>query len=214
MKRYALPLSLVGFIALVFVLVAFSGKATSPYANGGAKEVVVANEWVRGNASSTVTLVEYSDFQCPACRAYAGMIKQLESEFGGKIAFIYRNFPLYQIHPNADLAARAAESAGRQGKFWEMHDVLFDRQDVWAKLLNPTGKFVEYATELGLNAEQFKKGIENEEIAKSIADDYQSGTKIGVTGTPTFVLNGVKIPRNPDSIDAFRAILSAATVGK
>jgi protein-disulfide isomerase len=214
MKRYALPLSLVGFIALVFVLVAFSGKATSPYANGGAKEVVVANEWVRGNASSTVTLVEYSDFQCPACRAYAGMIKQLEGEFGGKIAFIYRNFPLYQIHPNADLAARAAESAGRQGKFWEMHDVLFDRQDVWAKLLNPTGKFVEYATELGLNAEQFKKDIENEEIAKSIADDYQSGTKIGVTGTPTFVFNGVKIPRNPDSIDAFRAILSAATVGK
>jgi protein-disulfide isomerase len=214
MKRYALPLGILGFIVLVFVLVSFSGTAAPQYTGGDATEPPIAQEWVRGNAASSVTLVEYSDFQCPACRAYTGMLAQLEAEFGTKVAFIYRNYPLYQIHPNADLAARAAEAAGKQGKFWEMHDMLFDKQDEWSPLLNPSNQFKAYAVELGLSGEQFMADIASDEVKKLIADDYQRGNKIGVTGTPTFVLGGVKIPRNPDSVDAFRALLTAATTGQ
>ena len=214
MKRYALPLGILGFIVVVFALLAFSGKATPQYTGGDATEPAREQEWVKGNVSAAVALIEYSDFQCPACRSYSSMLKQLESEFGTKVAFIYRHYPLYQIHPNADLAARAAEAAGKQGKFWEMHDMLFDKQSAWSPLLNPIGQFKEYAVSLGLDGEVFTKDIQSEEVSKAVADDYQRGDKIGVMGTPTFVLGGAKIPRNPDSIDAFRALLSAATAGQ
>lgn len=211
MSRYALPLGIIGFIVIVFALVFWGGGSSTPqYTDGDATEPAMSDEWVRGNPAAAVKLVEYSDFQCPACKTYSTVLHELADEFGGSVAFVYRHYPLYQIHPNADMAARAAEAAGVQGKFWQMHDLLFERQSSWSSLLNPTKAFIAYATELGLDATAFTADMESEATSKLVADDYQRGARMSVSGTPTFVLNGVKIPRNPGSIEEFRSLLIGA----
>jgi len=213
MKRYALPLGIGAVIVALIVLMFAHGSSTPNYGGGTATNQDISQEWVRGNASSSVQLIEYSDFQCPACTSYYPILKQVEAQFGDKVAFIYRHYPLYQIHANADMAARASEAAGKQGKFWEMHDKLFENHDKWADLLDPTSAFVGYATDLGLNVSQFKTDLDSAEVKQAVADDYVRGQKIGVEGTPTFVLNGVKI-QNPTSVEAFAAVLSTALIGK
>ena len=212
MKRYALPLSILAVIIILIVLMFAHGGGSSSvdYSDGTPTDQPISAEWVRGNASSTVQLVEYSDFQCPACQGYYPLIKQLETEYGAKVAFIYRNYPLYMIHPNADIAARAAEAAGLQGKFWEMHDKLFENHDSWATLLNPEKTFEKYAADLGLKGDQFKIDMASAAVHKAVADDYQRGQRagVGVQGTPTFVLNGLTLPKNPSSVEGFRALLN------
>ncbi len=213
MKRYALPLAILAGIIILIVLMFVGGSNAPNYGSGEAAEQPISAEWVRGNPSSTVQLIEYSDFQCPACNAYYPILKQVEAQFSDRVAFIYRHYPLYQIHPNADLAARAAEAAGVQGKFWQMHDELFDHHEAWVDLLDPTSAFVGYATEIGLNADQFKADLDSAEVKKLVADDYARGQNIGVEGTPTFVLNGVKI-KNPTSVEELAAALNVALLGK
>jgi protein-disulfide isomerase len=209
MKRYALPLIIVGVIVVLIALMFVGGSSSPNYAGGDATEQPISQEWVRGNASSTVKLIEYTDFQCPACTAYYPMLKQLETKYATSVAFIVREYPLYTIHANADIAARAAEAAGKKGKFWEMHDKLFENHDAWAELLNPESVLVGYATELGLNLDEFKKDIASSEVKKLVADDYQRGQKDNISGTPTFILNGVRL-QNPNSIEGFEAILQTA----
>jgi protein-disulfide isomerase len=128
MKRYALPLIIFAIIAGLIALIIFGGSGTPDYSGGKTTVPPIAEEWVRGSATSTTILVEYSDFQCPACKAYEPLVEQMVAKYGDRVAFVYREFPLYQIHVNADAAARAAEAAGKQGKFWEMHDLLFANQ--------------------------------------------------------------------------------------
>lgn len=208
MSRYGLPLGIIGFIVLIFVLIFLGGDGPKTnYAEGDSSEPPISAEWVKGNQAATVKLVEYSDFQCPACAKYYQLIKQLEGEFGDRVAFVYRHYPLYQIHPNADIAARAAEAAGIQGRFWQMHDLLFDRQGSWSALLNPKSTFEEYAAEIGLDVAKFTIDLESESLRKEVASDYQRGARINVKGTPTFVINGVKQAQNPGSLEEFRTLL-------
>lgn len=156
-------------------------------------------------ASSTVvkhTLVEYSDFQCPACASFHPVLKKLIAEHGDKFNFVYRHYPLVQVHQHAEAAAIAAEAAGKQGKFWEMHGMLFETQDVWVKASNPREVFVSYATQLGLDAKKFTADLDDKEIRTKITDQYIGGTKSGVRGTPSFYLDGKQIV-NPTSYEAF-----------
>ncbi len=162
-------------------------------------------DWIEGNSNATTTIVEYSDFQCPACARYYPLVKQLVSDLGSQIRVVYRNFPLPQ-HQNADVAARAAGAAGKQGKLWEMHDKLFENQNAWAEKGNAEEIFIGYANELGLNVNQFKTDINSKDIEKKIQDDLKSGLGAGVNSTPSFFINGVKI-QNPRSYDEFKSII-------
>lgn len=181
--------------------------------NTGTREVnveVTEEDTFLGNKDAKVTLIEYSDFQCPACKAYEDIIKQLrESYTAEELKFVFRHFPLRSIHPNADLAAQAAESAGEEGKFWEMKDVLFEKQSEWAKEKDPRGLLSAYAQGLGLDVAEFEEDLKSDDDSKErVEKDYQSGVALGINSTPTFILNGVII-KNPQSLDEFKTLIDA-----
>jgi len=144
------------------------------------------------SANLKVTVVEFGDYQCPACEAAYPITKQMLADYQGKINFVFRNFPL-PMHPNAPEAAEAAEAAAVQGKFWEMHDKLYDTQNEWADLSNPTDKFVSYAGDIGLNVDQFKADITSNKYADIIKADQSDGNSLGISATPTFFINGQRI---------------------
>lgn len=152
---------------------------------------------VTGNPGAAVTLVEFGDFQCPACSAAEPAIKQILSQYGGQIRFIFRNFPL-PMHQNAMIAAEAAEAAGNQGKYFEMHDKLYETQDQWSTRQNPLDTFVGYAQILGLNVEQFKQAVQQNKFAALISQDETAGNRLGINATPTFILDGQLFVGVPD----------------
>jgi len=160
---------------------------------------------VKGAQSSQIILVEYSDFQCPACGAYYPLIKRLSEEFSDQIQIVYRHFPLPQ-HPQARPAAYAAEAAGGQGKFWEMHDLIFENQSAWSNKRNASEIFEGYASQLGLDMEKFRVDVDSDDLKDKVSNDYKSGIASGVNSTPTFFLNGRQL-QNPRSYDEFRNII-------
>ena len=141
----------------------------------------------QGNEQAAVKLVEYGDYQCPYCGDAYSIVKEIQSTFGDQILFVFRNFPLQEAHRYANIASQAAEAAGNQGKFWEMHDAIYENQ----KQLNDD--FLEYLAEkLGLDMEQFEHDLNSEEISAKVENDFESGVRSGVNGTPSFFINGVK----------------------
>lgn len=161
-----------------------------------------ASDWVKGNKQAKIVLIEYSDFQCPACASYYPIVKQLAEESSQSAQFVYRHFPLSTIHANADLAARAAEAAGRQDKFWQMHDKLFENQTEWANERNPVDTFAKYAEELNLDINKFRNDLDLQEIKEKVRKDIRSGEVAEVNATPTFFVNGKKI-QSPRSYEEF-----------
>ncbi len=180
-------------------------------APGGQQAVILdavsAGDWTEGNKDSKVILIEYSDFQCPACGAYHPLLKQLMQEEGGKFNFVYRHFPLSQ-HANAKNAAFAAEAAGKQGKFWEMHDMIFENQNTWSESKTAGDIFAGYAKTLGLNMEQFEKDRDSQPVKEKVESDLSGGVKAGVNATPFFFLNGKRI--QPTSYENFKSLLNQA----
>lgn len=158
---------------------------------------------VKGVRDAKTILIEYSDFQCPACAAYQPMVKQIAQDFEGKIAIAYRHFPLQQ-HKHARSAAYAAEAADNQGKFWEMHDMIFETQKEWSSQNDTRDIFIGYAEKLGLDRAQFVADIDSKEIAEKVNEQYDSGRKAKVDGTPMFFLNGKKLatPRSYEDLKA------------
>ena len=150
---------------------------------------------VYGKADSKVVLIEYGDFQCPGCGAAFSTIHTLKEKYKDQLAFVFRNFPLASIHPNARAAAAAAEAAGLQNKYWEMHDKLYENQNSWGSTASNerTNVFAVYAQELGLNVDRFKTDLASETVNKKINFDQALGKKIGVNATPTFYLNDKKL---------------------
>lgn len=197
-----------GIIVALIALMFWSVKSSSSIEPPLSVEAVHELDNVKGNASSSVVLIEYSDFECPACRVYAGITKELMVEFGDRIAFVYRHFPLTGIHANAELAARAAEAARKQGKFWEMHDLLFEKQDEWSRVADIEPLFESYATLLNISVEQFKKDWLSVEIKDLVRAERADAIKLGLPGTPSFFLNGKQI-QNPSSAEAFKALIRA-----
>jgi protein-disulfide isomerase len=169
-------------------------------------DAISTEDWVKGNRDAKIVLIEYSDFQCPACGFYFSILKKLSEEFGENIAIVYRHFPLFSIHPNAKAAAYAAEAAGKQGKFWEMHDLIFTNQDEWINKKNVDEIFIKYAQSLNLNIDQFKKDFSSKEIKQKIENSYKNALKLGLDSTPTFFLNGKKIP-NPRNYEDFKNLI-------
>ena len=169
---------------------------------------VEATDQTRGNGKTV--LMEFSDYQCPACKAYYPLVEQLVKDEGDNITFVYRNFPLPQ-HGNAMTSARAAEAAGRQGKFWEMHNKIFENQDAWAEKNSSDAAviFQDYAKNLGLDLTRFNADYNDKTIQVKILNDYKSGVNLNVQGTPTFFVNGKKI-NNPTSLDGFKQDLTDA----
>lgn len=148
-----------------------------------------------GSESNKIILVEFGDYQCPGCEGAAPNVKTLMEEYGNDVTFVFRNFPLTSIHPNARAAAATAEAAGLQGKFWEMHDMLYGNQDDWSSLdtSKRTDIFNSYATTLGLDLEKFKTDVAAKPVAQKINFDLALGKSVKVTGTPTFFLNGEQL---------------------
>jgi protein-disulfide isomerase len=152
---------------------------------------------IQGPPHAQALLVEYGDYECPFCGAEYVVIKEVQKSLGDRLGFVFRNFPLSEIHPHAAVAAQAAEAAAAQGAFWEMHDMLFENQD---KL--ELDDIVGYATTLGLNVSRLANEIETGTYAKRIREDFRSGVRSGVNGTPTLFINGVRYdgPRDPESL--------------
>lgn len=193
--------------SIILVLTAIIVQASLNHKNKESLDLQVSSsEWTKGSPDAAITIVEYSDFQCPACAYYFAMTKQLIQEIGDDARLVYRHFPLDSIHPNAKLAAQAAEAAGSQNKFWEMHDLLFERQDQWSDLSDPKETFINYATELGLDKDQFTASLDSSDIKNAVDEDQSSGFGFGLRGTPTFFVNGVQID-NPQSYDEFKKII-------
>lgn len=160
---------------------------------------------VAGPTSAPVTLVEYGDYECSYCgRAYP-IVKSLQESLGDELRFVFRNFPLADVHPHAEHAAEAAESAAAQGSFWEMHDMLFEHQDQL-----DDSALVSYAEELELDAEQLARDVEDEAYDARIREDFRSGVRSGVNGTPSFFINGARYDGNWTSVHEFLGALRSA----
>lgn len=148
-----------------------------------------------GKPDSKVILIEYGDFQCPSCGGAYPQIKEITEEYSDRILFIFRNFPLASIHPNARAAAAAVEAAGLQGKYWEMNNLMFENQDNWGTLngTQRTETFRGYAESLNLDTKKFLEDVASENVTRKISFDQALGKKAGVSATPTFFLNGEKV---------------------
>ena len=149
------------------------------------KPPVGPHDHVQGNPDAPIELVEYGDYECPFCGQAYWSVKAVQEALGDDLRFVFRNFPLAQVHPHALPAAQAAEAAGLQGRFWETHDTLFEHQD----MLGETNLF-RFAEALGLDMERFARDFASPEVAAKIRADFLSGARSGVNGTPTFFVNG------------------------
>jgi protein-disulfide isomerase len=183
-----------GVIAVIVVgmigVFAIMNKSSTPEPT----KVADAGKLVRDDSHKTgtgtkVTVVEFGDFQCPACGAAEPTVERLISEYNDKATFVFRNFPLPQ-HKNAVIAALAAESAGGQNKYWEMHNKLYATQNDWSESADPLSFYTKYATDLGLDVNKFTSDVNNKTYQSRIDVDQADGTAVNVQGTPTFFVNG------------------------
>ena len=156
-------------------------------------QLVSAHDHAEGPADALLTLVEYGDYQCPYCGAAYPVVKRFQKTLDMKLRFVFRNFPLTQAHPHALIAAEAAEAAALQGKFWDMHDLLFEQQAFLKPDIIPL-----WAERIGLDLKKFGNDIEQGFAEKRIKEDRQSGIRSGVNGTPTFFINGTRYDGSPD----------------
>src|SRR3989344_6717761 len=206
--------TIVATIAVIIGAVFFLNKPitteTSTSEKADEKILIGEDSHKVSSSSASVTLVEFADFQCPACGAYHPVIKQLLAEFDGQINFVHRNFPL-SMHKDAFLAAQAAEAAGKQWKFWEMHDMIFETQKEWSSG-GSRKKLLGYAEVICIDTDKFEEDLKLQEIEDKIKQDVQDGYVLGVNSTPTFFVNGERITSNPSTYEDFQTIIRAASL--
>jgi protein-disulfide isomerase len=182
---------IVGVIAVLFIGFLYFGGSNKD--TGGDAGNVQPTNHVKGKIDSKVTLEEYGDYQCPVCGAYYPTVSQVVEKYQDKIKFQFRNLPLSQAHQHAFAAARAAEAASEQGKFWEMYDALFTNQQTWSSG-SPTTYFEQYATQIGLSTDKYKSDFASDKVNKLVNADLNAFKKKGdPMATPTFYLNGKKL---------------------
>jgi protein-disulfide isomerase len=213
-KRY-LVLSLLIVIAAAGLIFSSRERATAPATErisnqpAAVQTTIKPSEHILGNTNSKVTLVEYADYQCPGCAAYYPIVKAVQTKYNDTIVFQFRNYPLTQIHLNSLAAALAAESAGMQGKYWEMHDIIYENQEAWAPLKNAQPAMQAYAAKLNLDMTKFNKDFQDPATKAIIGADTVAAEKLNIKGTPTFILNGKKIEMPPTTVEDFSAIIDA-----
>ncbi|HEV2842770.1 MAG TPA: thioredoxin domain-containing protein [Chthoniobacterales bacterium] len=212
MKRY-LPFVIVAVVgALTLGAGAMLYRAKRPalleIPKNSATPDKTASMHVRGQANAAVTLEEFGDFECPPCANLASAYGQIEEGYSAKLRVIFRHFPL-PGHPHAQEAALVAEAAGLQGRFWEMHDLLYKEQPIWSKSNEARALFNSYAEMLGLNLERFKTDVDSPEVKERVASDKKRGTDLGVNSTPTIFINDRQVPP-PVNVGTIRAAIEAA----
>ena len=167
---------------------------------------------IRGSAKATVTIEEFADFQCPPCGGISSLVKELEKKNADRLRVVFRHYPL-RNHANAVPAALAAEAAGLQGKFWEMHDHLFKNQTAWSKADNASALFTEYATAIGIDAGRFTKDMADEKLKTRVTADQERATSMGVSRTPSIFINGQSIPAESFSLTGLQTAIDSAAQG-
>jgi protein-disulfide isomerase len=160
----------------------------------------------RGAANASVTLVQYGDYECPPCASFNSILNEVLKRYGDRVRLEFRHFPLTRIHPNALKAALAAESAGQQGHYWEMHDLLLSSQRQWSKTDNPEQEFGKLAASIGLDANRLIAALASPELGQRVAADIEMGQQINIQAVPTFFLNGRKIQPSLAAEDFFALI--------
>ena len=176
-------------IALVGLFVVFNKDGSS--ATTDVSRLVRSDSQREGSGS--VTLVEFGDYQCPACGQAYPNVQKVMSEYSGKVQLVFRNYPLETIHKNALVGAKYAEAAAKQGKFWQFHDKLYEKQSEWSESNDPTSFFATYAKDLGLDGSKLKTDAASAEIASHITRDKADGDALAISGTPTFYVNGKQL---------------------
>ncbi|TAK89154.1 hypothetical protein EPO04_03585 [Patescibacteria group bacterium] len=184
----AILVLVVGAMVGLFVLTGSGSDKPASTEKADSSKLIRDNSHKQGSGS--VTVVEFGDFQCPSCGQAQPVVERIKQEYGDKITFVFRNFPL-PMHQNAIAAAKAAEAAGAQNKYWEMNSKLYANQQEWSELSNPSESFIKYANEVGVaDIERFKKEIGDNTHTAFIEADKSDGEALGVQGTPTFYING------------------------
>ncbi len=211
-KRFLIVLAVVilGFGGLY--LVGKSNKAAAPGSTSSSNAQPTTHLF--GSGKKKVTLIEYGDYQCPACGAYYPLVKAVVEKYKDDIYLQFRNYPLVTIHQNAFAGSRAAEAADMQGKYWEMHDLLYEQQRTWSASNSPKIYFDQYATELKLDLKKFDDDYSSSTVNDRIAADIKEGQKIGADSTPTFVLDGKKLDQNPKDQASFEKLITDAIAAK
>ena len=232
--RRSLPFLIVGAVLLLTIgggLILFRSKSGPPLKLATGKPGAEPAH-IRGSANARVTLEEFGDFQCPPCGFLAATLLKVEHDYGDRVRVVFRHFPL-AMHAHAMTAATAAEAAGLQGRFWEMHDMLFQNSTQWGKpgpqpsaapgqlvpappeeARNVRATFAAYAAKLGLDVERFKKDMDNEEVKARIKLDQERGASIGVDRTPVLFIEGVQIPFASLDENGLRGVIDAALSGR
>jgi len=215
MKRY-LPFIIIGVVALgTLGSGAMLYRVKRPHLLTIPEDKIVSEKnnsesiHIRGNPDAPVTLEEFGDFQCPPCGSIAGFIDELVKEYDPRLRVVFRNFPLPN-HNHAREAALAAEAAGLQGRFWEMHDLLYREQAVWSKADNVPELFNGYAGMIGLNLDQFKKDMDGEKTKARVDSDHERGDSLGVQSTPSVFINNRQVGPNDRTPDGLRDTINAA----
>jgi len=205
-------------LAIVVVVggVIFFNNRNSNGGDSGNSVSASASNHTKGDGGSGVTLVEYGDFQCPACEAYYPIIEQVVEKYDTDITFQFRHFPLTSIHPNAYAASRAAEAASKQNKFFDMYNALYTSANwtVWTQNSNPKSNFEQYAQSIGLNLDQFNSDYSSSAVNDVVRADQAAGQDLGITGTPAFFLDGRQVANAPQDLDGWSKLIDAAIASK
>ena len=175
---------------------------------GQLKPPVTERDHIDGPDDAPITLVEYGDYECPHCAAAYPVVKEIQEQMGDRMRFVYRNFPLREAHPHAEHAAEAAEWAGDSGKFWEMHDALFEHRSDGPDWLDDD-RLLQYASDLGLDPDDLLSAFREERYRPRVRSDFMSGVRSGVNGTPTFFINGSRYDGSWEPADLMDALEGA-----
>lgn len=203
-------------IIMGIIIVAFFGIFILSGSKDGAQDVGTAgtvSNHSKGSNAKNVELLVYGDFECPACGQFFPIEKAVTDKYADDIKFTFRHFPIDSIHPNARAAARAAEAAGAQGKFFEMHDALYETQSQWSSQIttSPQSIFEGFAKQIGLDVEKYKLDYAAESTNSTINADKQEANDRGVSGTPTYFLNGTKLDNGDiSSVESFSKVIEEA----
>ncbi len=211
---------IVGFVVLIIgglVIAGIYSSGSSSTSSSGTftattVPAITGADWQEGNPKAKVSLVEYGDFECPACGAYFPIVQQIISNYSSTVLFVFRNYPLYQVHPDAGISAQAAEAAGLQGKYWQMNNLLYEKQNDWSSTSpdQVVSKFFDgYAQSLGLDVNKFNQDISSNAVLNKIQADVAGGNSAQIDHTPTYFVNLTQI-QNPASYSDFATVLDQA----
>jgi len=191
-----------------------SNQPSETSASTSSTPVPAGGGHVRGPQNAPVTFMEFGDYQCPSCGYYAPIVQEVLQRFPNQIRFEFHHYPLIELHQWAMTAAVAAEAAADQGKFWEMHDLIYRNQDKWSRSQNAESDFVSYANQLGLNVNQFMQSMRSPDIQQRILQDVVRARESKINETPTFFINGQKLATKPSNADEFSKLIQDALAKK